>query len=177
MKEIKPSKTKQAIFNAFYSLRKKYPIEKIKVTDICKSANINRTTFYDYFEDIYDLSSDYERFLIDDCFKLFKNKEDFYKNPSMFVEEFRKAINLHKEDFNILGKGREKELLYNIENKVDEMFEKDLDRNDKKYLFVFLSGGFFHTIEKHVVEKHNNFSEIEDQLDLLLIKILNIHNI
>jgi AcrR family transcriptional regulator len=33
------------------------PIEKVKVTQICKRASISRTTFYEYFKDVFDVAT------------------------------------------------------------------------------------------------------------------------
>ena len=33
------------------------PIEKVKVTDLCRSAKISRATFYEYFQDIFDVAT------------------------------------------------------------------------------------------------------------------------
>ena len=43
------------IENAFMDLLEDIPFERITVTDVCKKANINRSTFYSNFTDIYDL--------------------------------------------------------------------------------------------------------------------------
>ena len=32
-----------------------YPLDKVSVTQICKKAEINRVTFYKYYQDVYDL--------------------------------------------------------------------------------------------------------------------------
>ena len=42
---VKISKTEQLIYDSFYKLRKNNPINKIKVTDVCDSANINSNTY------------------------------------------------------------------------------------------------------------------------------------
>ena len=49
---VKISKAEQLIYDSFYKLRKNNPINKIKVTDVCDGANINRSTFYEYFDDV-----------------------------------------------------------------------------------------------------------------------------
>lgn len=49
----KKEKTKQKIIDAFWSLYETTRIEKITVKDICIKANINRSTFYEYFSDVY----------------------------------------------------------------------------------------------------------------------------
>lgn len=48
-------KTKKAIRQAFISLRQNKPIEKIYVENLCREALINKSTFYRYYRDIYDL--------------------------------------------------------------------------------------------------------------------------
>lgn len=53
--DLRVIKTKNAIYNALVVLLKDNLFEEIKVSDICKKALINRSTFYAHFEDKYDL--------------------------------------------------------------------------------------------------------------------------
>lgn len=48
-------KTQQAFIDAFCSLYKKMPVEKITVQELTRMTGYNRSTFYQYFRDIYDL--------------------------------------------------------------------------------------------------------------------------
>ena len=50
--------TRMRIREAFWEKIKKKPIEKITVKEICEKAEINRTTFYYHYHDVYDV---YER--------------------------------------------------------------------------------------------------------------------
>lgn len=47
--------TRNAFIDAFCKLYKKTPIEKISIGQVTNAAGYNRTTFYHYFKDIYDL--------------------------------------------------------------------------------------------------------------------------
>lgn len=47
--------TKTVIRQALFDMLQEKPINKITVTDICKLADINRSTFYSYYEDVYAL--------------------------------------------------------------------------------------------------------------------------
>lgn len=47
--------TKKAIRDSFIALQREKPIEKISVTELCKSADINRGTFYSHYSDPYKL--------------------------------------------------------------------------------------------------------------------------
>lgn len=48
-------KTKQKFIDVFCELYKQKPIEKITILEITKLSGYNRSTFYQYFRDIYDL--------------------------------------------------------------------------------------------------------------------------
>lgn len=47
--------SKRMIRESLFELMKEKPINKISVTEICKTADVNRSTFYSYYTDIYDL--------------------------------------------------------------------------------------------------------------------------
>lgn len=47
--------TKQEFITAFWKLYERKPIEKISISQLCQTAGYNRATFYNHFENIYDL--------------------------------------------------------------------------------------------------------------------------
>lgn len=47
--------SKRIIRESLYELMKEKTINKITVTEICEKADVNRSTFYAYYTDIYDL--------------------------------------------------------------------------------------------------------------------------
>jgi len=47
--------TKNDFRIAFWKLYLRYPIEKISVSELCRVAGYNRTTFYVYYDNIYDI--------------------------------------------------------------------------------------------------------------------------
>lgn len=51
----KTDNIERKIFNAFYALLKEMPIAEINVKLITDKAGVNRTYFYDFFDDKYDL--------------------------------------------------------------------------------------------------------------------------
>lgn len=55
MRERNPEKTKRKIIQAFWSLYETDDLKNISVKRINETANINRSTFYEYFLDIYEL--------------------------------------------------------------------------------------------------------------------------
>ena len=51
--------------DAFWSLYRDKPIEKITVKAICEKAGCNRSTFYEYYTDSYSVLEDIEEELLD----------------------------------------------------------------------------------------------------------------
>lgn len=56
--------TRQKIMDSFWGLYTVTPIEKITISAISKNAGIHRSTFYEYFKDIYDLLEQFENDLL-----------------------------------------------------------------------------------------------------------------
>lgn len=61
--------TKENIKTAFWELYEGKQIGKITVSEVCRKAGYNRSTFYEYYKDIYEVLEDIETELI--------TKEDF----------------------------------------------------------------------------------------------------
>ena len=57
--------TKKLIKDAYLELLESNPSEKISVTDVCKVADVNRSTFYMYYEDTIALRHDIENDVMD----------------------------------------------------------------------------------------------------------------
>ena len=58
--DIRIEKTKTALHNTFLELRSRKPLEKITIKELCEKAQINKSTFYSHYKDIYDLSDQLE---------------------------------------------------------------------------------------------------------------------
>lgn len=57
--------TKKMMKEALLELLEKKPLEKITVTEICESADVNRSTFYSYYEEIGDVLQEIEADLLE----------------------------------------------------------------------------------------------------------------
>ena len=58
-KDLRIIKTQKVLYNALANLLKAKAFEEIKVSDICSEALINRSTFYDHYNDKYELLVDF----------------------------------------------------------------------------------------------------------------------
>ena len=69
--DLRVEKTIASLTDAFLSLIKERPLEKITVTEICSRARLSRVTYYNYYLDIYDQYAYLKR-------KYFDASEDFF---------------------------------------------------------------------------------------------------
>ena len=58
-------KTRNIYMEAFCALYKKKPIEKISIQELTNKAGYNRSTFYQYFRDIYDFRDYLENYALE----------------------------------------------------------------------------------------------------------------
>lgn len=107
--------SKKMIRESLYELMKEKPINKISVTEICAKADVNRSTFYAYYTDIYDLNQK----IIKEFFSLQKKVikhikdsiktktsldaftyEDFYTITYYYLKTVEENTDLYKFIFN-----------------------------------------------------------------------------
>ncbi len=112
-------KTKSIIKSTFVKLIKEHgELNKITVSELVKKADINRSTFYNHYDSIYDVAEEFESEVIkvlfnsnqtfsslndifsyiDNIFSYLKDNEDTYrlllssKEPLIFLEKLKKYI-------------------------------------------------------------------------------------
>ena len=59
--DVRTRFTKKVIVEAFLSLLREKPLSKITVKEVCEIADINRSTFYKYYLDCFDLVEQLEQ--------------------------------------------------------------------------------------------------------------------
>lgn len=80
-------KTKKSIYNAFIELRSKKPLEKLTVKELCETAQINKSTFYTHYKDVYDLSDQIESEIVSSVINNIENADIFFEAPNKFCEQ------------------------------------------------------------------------------------------
>ncbi len=120
--------SKKMIRESLYELMRERPINKISVTEICERADVNRSTFYSYYTDIYDLHQQ----IINEFFSIQKsvikhikesirsvtaldgfNYDDFYEIVYYYLKTVKENTDLYKFIFN-----------QNVDNSVHASFGK-----------------------------------------------------
>jgi len=90
--DLRVIKTKERIEEALLSLLKTKPLEKITVTELARTAMINKGTFYLHYLDIFDL---YRQIFLKWLEKPFRDATffpDFFDAPEHFLDELGKAL-------------------------------------------------------------------------------------
>jgi AcrR family transcriptional regulator len=93
------SKTEKAIKQALVTLLREKPLDHISVRELSELADINRTTFYAHYPDIYALFHDFEKDLSSQVLKIFNDRslttyDAFYSKLLDYINDNREAARL-----------------------------------------------------------------------------------
>lgn len=86
-------KSQNKIESVFIELLQSKEISQISVTDICKLANVNRSTFYANYLDVYDLADKIKAHLVDEVKKLYSEERTTKNNSNDFSKLFKHIKN------------------------------------------------------------------------------------
>jgi AcrR family transcriptional regulator len=88
-------KTKKAIHNAFTELLSQKDMNDITIKEIAQKADINRKTFYNYYNNIYELLNEIENDTIHNFEQAIEefDFDNFMDSPSLFLEKLTLIIN------------------------------------------------------------------------------------
>ncbi|MCQ2786994.1 MAG: TetR/AcrR family transcriptional regulator [Bacilli bacterium] len=91
----------KAIINAYNELLTEKGTPDVSITELCKRAKINRTTFYKHYKGIYEITDQIENNLIYHLFNIeYKEKigmEAFLSNPQPALEKLNENITSNYE--------------------------------------------------------------------------------
>lgn len=90
--DIRWIRTERYLMKAFGEALQTEPIDKIKVTEIARAAEINKATFYLHYHDVYDLAENYARNEAKNIVENIDNVEDFFYSPKHFVTTLVNAL-------------------------------------------------------------------------------------
>jgi len=86
---IKKKKSQQKIEKIFIELLQKKEIQDISVSDICKLAKLNRSTFYANYIDIYDLADKLKKDLSQEVINIYSSEREEKNHSYNFLKLFR----------------------------------------------------------------------------------------
>ena len=154
MTDLRIIKTKRNIREAFWELRKENGLEKIKVTRICELALINKTTFYNHYQDIYALSDEIENETILSIMTSFQHMDILYSNPEAFMRGLYATFKSHEDEILTLFSGRMSVLIEKVEKQLTVQYPQLNDTPQKEILLSFLVWGAFHVLGEAKYEEN-----------------------
>ncbi|MDO4977268.1 MAG: TetR-like C-terminal domain-containing protein [Eubacteriales bacterium] len=138
--------TKMVLNDSLLKFLREKPLEKIRVTEICKDAEVNRSTFYAHFDDPFDQFN--------------KLKSELLMELTSFVRQIdTKQLPEKQRQYMIL-----KKILRYVEEKrhiFQALLEKNGDYNMQHDLLVFLGEKVFS------VNLESGEGELKDQYHLI----------
>ncbi len=162
--ESKYFNTAQKMHDAFLSLLEKKDFDYISVSDVCKEAKVNRSTFYLHYQNVVDLleevisdslSSFYENFDTKIYGEIdFAPKEnlvlidDKYIIPYLnFIKENRKLYQIAMKNSSLFKtEAMKKDIYTNLITKILDRFE--IEEKYKGYVFDFFVGGIVSIVSR-----------------------------
>lgn len=101
----KQNKSQRNIINAFFLLRARKSLERISVKEVCEIADVNKSTFYVYYRDIYDLSFSLQKEVIDRIAETLPSLSAVVEDQYQFTKDVLLAYEANKVQISTLFSG------------------------------------------------------------------------
>ena len=144
-------RSRKLIRQAFVELLKEKSFEKITVTDIVKEADINRSTFYAHYPDVFGLIEEIQLEVIDYTQQVLSgiNFKHFLENPKPLLNKIVKMTEENSELYQLLvGSNIAVKQLSSIKNILIERTLKTIEvpgvannTFEKEFMVRFFMGG------------------------------------
>lgn len=134
------------IEHTFVELLQTKPLNQITVSDICKKAGLNRTTFYANYLDIYDLADKIKEHLESELKRLYRDERINKFNSNDYLKLFRHIKDnqiFYKTYFKLGYDNNYKILLYDT-----EQAEKYFNNKHIEYHIEFFKNGLNAVVKK-----------------------------
>ena len=177
--DVRVKITNLMIREAFFSILKQKPLSKVTVKEICTAAGVNRSTFYKYYKDTYDLLEQIEDELIDNLqlHLAHINKSglsDIFTTILTDISEKRETyILLFSESEGKLFRERLFSLCYEDNKKVILEFFPKLPEEKQEWLYYFIADGCNSVLRQWI---HGGFKQSIEEMVEFLQELINTIN-
>lgn len=136
----------EKIQRVFLDLLQSRELKQIYVSDICKAAAINRSTFYANFMDVYDLADKIKERLEGEVHVLYAKEREDHFNSNNYLRLFRhiRDNQLFYQTFFKLGY----DSTYQIETYDTQQAERHFGNRHVDYHITFFQSGFNAILKK-----------------------------
>lgn len=174
--DLRILKTKASLYRGLMFLMKTKPFEEIKISEICKESLINRSTFYDHFNDKYELieslMNDMREELIEklEYSKKSNNIKEYYiELMKKLLEHVNANIDIYKAVIKINSNSIARDMMTDAiissaTKEIDENYENKSNIPTKTIVLYYASGIINVIIEN--LNNSNNF-KIDELINII----------
>ena len=147
--DLRIQKTLTAIKRAYIEEKKRNrTVNEIKVTDICRRAMINKTTFYKHYCDIMDFEDKFETETVAEILNECEHKFKIFDNTELFVKELNDIFIKKKEIINLVFDSRMHVFFKKLEKLLIEFYIEQNRSEEEILLLKFCIGGAINVLAK-----------------------------
>ena len=160
--DLRIRRTKKQLYDSLLKLLETTEFNNIKVIDVCKLSNINRSTFYDHFKKKDDLLLYISDQLKEELIKSLNIDYKFQNKKELLIKivsEFNIFIDKNRTIINCLSTNHIALLLQKYFESLEEIMQKYLSKEDA----IFYSGGLSSLLLKQQID-NNKITTIIDKL-------------
>ena len=187
--DIRTTRTKNKIKNAFLTILKTHSYEQITVSDIAKEANINRVTFYTHYIDkaclLADLTEDMKKKFVSDAIgyaKTIDSKDEIFKYSIGLSTALLTMFERNKEIIVLLSEKENGVISKILEEQIGSFVTIILRQLDQymplkypiKYIASFVTPAYISLILKYVTDPNpiprNEFTKLLSELTENIVK-------
>lgn len=142
--------TKENFINAFWDIMRKEGMRGVTVSKIVKKAGYNRSTFYAYFTDVYDLIEQAEQIILDtiksEIYSI--SAYDFFLNSDDVADKIVDVLLKYDDKFFLLlGNGGDLQFMKKLQESAKDFIYELLGNTDaidipKDYIVAYSTSAF-----------------------------------
>lgn len=163
------SMTKRIIKDTFIEMLEKKNIQKIYVRELCETADINRSTFYKYYESQYDLLAEMQNDLLVQIEEKCKDTDNI-KGLNNILHYLNNNKKMYKIIFNANIDPTFPKKLLNLPIITEILNSKMSSKTETKYKKTYILEGGYHVILEWL---NNNCKEPVEEITEVLMKYIN----
>ena len=140
--DLRIRKTKANLYKTLLQLMSEKTFEEIKVTDICNASMINRSTFYDHFNDKYELLASLLKDLNNELITHLKVDREINSLKEYYIEIIKEIVEFQNKSINMFS-------AFSV-----------LQKNNDSIAYDMLKQALYHEVTKKMYETYNNKSTV-----------------
>lgn len=146
--DLRIIKTRKAIKETFLAMRHDLPVEKIFVRELCRKAMINKSTFYNHYQDIYELENELENEAIEKFLNGFSAKDCLFDDPIRFISEMPPVFDANMEQLLPLFRENLDAAFFKLEEKLRFLYVTEEMTETEQIKLSFILNGTLHTLRE-----------------------------